>query len=56
MSQGKFPGLQAETDICSRADPRPFVLQTTFPSRELPDSETIEQAKLQNAVVVQRFT
>ncbi|WVQ81616.1 hypothetical protein IAT38_003740 [Cryptococcus sp. DSM 104549] len=41
----------------SRADPRPFVLQTTFPSRELSDpSETVEAAKLQNAVVVQRFT
>ncbi|EKD02519.1 glycogen metabolism-related protein [Trichosporon asahii var. asahii CBS 8904] len=40
----------------SRPDSRPFVLQTTFPSRELPDSETVEQAKLQNAVVVQRFT
>ncbi|WOO82444.1 UBX domain-containing protein 3 [Vanrija pseudolonga] len=39
----------------SRPDPRAFVLQTTFPSRELPDGETVEQAKLQNAVVVQRF-
>lgn len=35
---------------------RAFVLQTTFPSRELPDGETVEAAKLQNAVVVQRFT
>ncbi|KAL1408785.1 protein phosphatase regulator [Vanrija albida] len=39
----------------SRPDPRAFVLQTTFPSRELPDGETVEEAKLQNAVVVQRF-
>nr|XP_018258987.1 uncharacterized protein I303_08529 [Kwoniella dejecticola CBS 10117]OBR81145.1 hypothetical protein I303_08529 [Kwoniella dejecticola CBS 10117] len=41
----------------SRPDARSFVLQTTFPNRELNDSnETIETAKLQNAVVVQRFT
>ncbi|XP_045175339.2 NSFL1 cofactor p47-like [Mercenaria mercenaria] len=34
-----------------------FILQTTFPNRELSNtSETIEQAKLQNAVVVQRLT
>ncbi|XP_060564960.1 NSFL1 cofactor p47-like [Ruditapes philippinarum] len=34
-----------------------FILQTTFPNRELTNtSETIEQAKLQNAVVVQRLT
>lgn len=34
-----------------------FILQTTFPNRELSDtSETLEQAKLQNAVVVQRLT
>lgn len=39
----------------SRPDPRSFILQTTFPNRELPDNETVEQAKLQNAVVVQRF-
>lgn len=39
----------------SRSDTRPFVLQTTFPSRELPDGETVEQAGLKNAVVVQRF-
>lgn len=39
----------------SRPDSRAFILQTTFPNRELPDGETIEQAKLQNAVVVQRF-
>ena len=33
-----------------------FVLQTTFPNRELTnESETIEQAKLLNAVVVQRM-
>ncbi|KAL4224590.1 NSFL1 cofactor p47 [Mactra antiquata] len=33
-----------------------FVLQTTFPNRELTDdSETIDKAKLQNAVVVQRI-
>lgn len=33
-----------------------FVLQTTFPNRELTnESETIESAKLQNAVVVQRM-
>ncbi|WVQ93390.1 hypothetical protein IAU59_000459 [Kwoniella sp. CBS 9459] len=41
----------------ARPDSRSFVLQTTFPSRELSDnSETVEAAKLQNAVVVQRFT
>nr|XP_019047805.1 hypothetical protein I302_04423 [Kwoniella bestiolae CBS 10118]OCF26735.1 hypothetical protein I302_04423 [Kwoniella bestiolae CBS 10118] len=41
----------------ARPDNRNFVLQTTFPSKELSDSsETIEAAKLQNAVVVQRFT
>lgn len=40
----------------ARSDSRPFVLQTTFPSRELSDmNETVEGAKLQNAVVVQRF-
>ncbi|KAK4685456.1 hypothetical protein P7C73_g4694, partial [Tremellales sp. Uapishka_1] len=40
----------------ARPDVRAFVLQTTFPSRELSDdSETVESAKLQNAVVVQRF-
>jgi UBX domain-containing protein 1 len=39
----------------SRPDGRAFVLQTTFPSRELPDGETVEQAGLKNAVVVQRF-
>lgn len=44
-------GLVAE----SRPDGRAFVLQTTFPSRELPDGETVEQAGLKNAVVVQRF-
>ena len=45
------------TESRSRPQTQPFVLQTTFPNRELsnPD-ETIEQAKLQNAVVVQRFT
>jgi len=40
----------------TRPDPRPFILQTTFPSRELKDDETIEGAKLANAVVVQRYT
>lgn len=40
----------------SRPDPRPFVLQTTFPSRELKDDETVDGAKLANAVVVQRYT
>ncbi|KAL7421465.1 protein phosphatase regulator [Cryptotrichosporon argae] len=40
----------------ARPDNRPFILQTTFPSRELSDdAETVEAAKLQNAVVVQRF-
>ncbi|GMK58420.1 hypothetical protein CspeluHIS016_0504520 [Cutaneotrichosporon spelunceum] len=38
----------------SRPDGRAFVLQTTFPNRELPDGETVEQAGLKNAVVVQR--
>ncbi|KAL1410945.1 protein phosphatase regulator [Vanrija albida] len=40
----------------SRPDPRPFILQTTFPSRELADAETVAEAKLANAVVVQRYT
>lgn len=41
----------------ARPDSRPFVLQTTFPSKELADhNQTVEEAKLQNAVVVQRFT
>ncbi|ORY29116.1 ubiquitin-related domain-containing protein [Naematelia encephala] len=41
----------------SRPDNRPFVLQTTFPSKELSDfNATIEEAQLKNAVVVQRFT
>ncbi|WVR09197.1 hypothetical protein IAU60_006259 [Kwoniella sp. DSM 27419] len=41
----------------ARPDSRPFLLQTTFPSRELSDEkETVQAAKLQNAVVVQRFT
>jgi UBX domain-containing protein 1 len=45
------------SDISARPDSRPFVLQTTFPNKELSDfSETVEFAKLQNAVVVQRFT
>jgi UBX domain-containing protein 1 len=47
---------RAELDS-ARPDSRPFILQTTFPSKELADgTETIEGAKLQNAVVVQRFT
>lgn len=36
-------------------DAREYILQTTFPVKELGDSETIEDAKLANAVVVQRF-
>ncbi|ORX38962.1 ubiquitin-related domain-containing protein [Kockovaella imperatae] len=41
----------------ARPDARPFILQTTFPSKELSDhAQTVEEAKLQNAVVVQRFT
>ncbi|KLT38993.1 SEP-domain-containing protein [Cutaneotrichosporon oleaginosum] len=39
----------------ARSDSRAFVLQTTFPNRELSDNETIEQAGLKNAVVVQRY-
>jgi UBX domain-containing protein 1 len=36
---------------------RAFVLQTTFPSKVLDDdAQTVEEAKLQNAVVVQRYT
>jgi UBX domain-containing protein 1 len=36
---------------------RNFVLQTTFPNKELSDGKlTVEQAGLKNAVVVQRFT
>jgi len=35
---------------------RPYVLMTTFPNRELADAtQTLEDAKLANAVVVQRF-
>ncbi|GMK56666.1 hypothetical protein CspeluHIS016_0305060 [Cutaneotrichosporon spelunceum] len=34
---------------------REYILQTTFPPRELQDAETVEQAKLQNAVVIQRL-
>jgi len=35
---------------------RPYALMTTFPNRELADpSQTLEDAKLANAVVVQRF-
>jgi UBX domain-containing protein 1 len=42
--------------ISARPDVRAFVLQTTFPSKELKDEgETVEAAKLQNAVIVQRF-
>lgn len=45
------------SDYSARPDSRPFVLQTTFPSKELSDeNETVEGAKLQNAVVVQRYT
>jgi UBX domain-containing protein 1 len=44
------------TTLRSRADTRAYALQTTFPNRDLnDDSETIEQAKLSNAVVVQRW-
>lgn len=40
----------------SRPQTQQFVLQTTFPNRELSDaSQTIEEAKLQNAVIVQRL-
>jgi UBX domain-containing protein 1 len=47
----------ADSASSARPDTRPFVLQTTFPSKELDDPNlTIEEAKLQNAVVVQRFT
>ncbi|EDO38474.1 predicted protein [Nematostella vectensis] len=35
---------------------RPFVLMTTFPNRELTDeAQTVKDANLQNAVIVQRF-
>lgn len=34
---------------------REYILQTTFPAKELSDTETIAEAKLQNAVVIQRF-
>lgn len=40
----------------SAANGRAFVLQTTFPPRQLSDEETIEGAKLANSVVVQRLT
>lgn len=34
----------------------PFVLMTTFPNRELTDeSKSLEEAKLANAVIVQRM-
>ncbi|BEJ13662.1 hypothetical protein CspHIS471_0308360 [Cutaneotrichosporon sp. HIS471] len=39
----------------ARPTDREYILQTTFPPRELPDTETVEQAKLQNAVVIQRL-
>ncbi|CAK9783359.1 SEP-domain-containing protein [Cutaneotrichosporon oleaginosum] len=39
----------------ARPTDREYILQTTFPPRELPDNETVEQAKLQNAVVIQRL-
>ncbi|BEI82773.1 hypothetical protein CcaverHIS002_0306410 [Cutaneotrichosporon cavernicola] len=39
----------------ARPTNREYILQTTFPPRELPDTETVEQAKLQNAVVIQRL-
>jgi UBX domain-containing protein 1 len=45
--------------LTHRAHPttRAFVLQTTFPSKVLDDAaQTVEEAKLQNAVVVQRYT
>jgi UBX domain-containing protein 1 len=36
---------------------RAFILQTTFPNKELSNqSETIGAAGLKNAVIVQRFT
>jgi len=36
---------------------RPFVLMTTFPNKELADeSVTLKDAKLLNAVVVQKLT
>lgn len=44
---------------CCRSHPaqRTFVLQTTFPNKVLEDDgQTVEEAKLQNAVVVQRYT
>jgi UBX domain-containing protein 1 len=48
--------LDPEADPSARPSDREYILQTTFPPRELPDAETVEQAKLQNAVVIQRFT
>jgi len=43
-------------NVSARPDSRAFVLQTTFPSKELKDeNETVDGAKLQNAVIVQRF-
>jgi hypothetical protein len=47
--------LDPEADPSARPSDREYILQTTFPPRELPDAETVEQAKLQNAVVIQRF-
>lgn len=36
---------------------RPYVLQTTFPNRDLTDEkQTIKDAKLQNSVVTMRYT
>ena len=44
-------------DSSARPDVRAFVLQTTFPNKELGElGQTVEEAKLQNAVIVQRFT
>lgn len=41
----------------SQPGSRPYTIMTTFPNKTLDnDSQTIEDAKLQNAVIVQRWS
>lgn len=53
--------LTNELPKCHRSHPgatsRAYVLQTTFPNRDLTDEkQTIKDAKLQNSVVTMRYT
>eukprot|EP00824_Muranothrix_gubernata_P000576 TRINITY_DN1068_c1_g1_i3.p2 TRINITY_DN1068_c1_g1~~TRINITY_DN1068_c1_g1_i3.p2 ORF type:complete len:211 (-),score=19.00 TRINITY_DN1068_c1_g1_i3:34-666(-) len=48
--------LRAFIDAATCGPPRAYEIRTTFPSRSLVDlSQTVEQAQLQNSVVVQKF-